>query len=180
MEYQYPDRNAASDGPLSDKEKSMSIILWNRNNGSTLRLRVQEDTALGQTFIFEGQDRYDSLHALAAAFPELVDEPHRETYCELCTQFHGGQRYRRIDDPDAFRTLYRELLAHGETHSGELPTVADFGPFDVTEIAAPRINNGMLVFYVKDVRFGIPYRVEAPWPAEVGAAVRFALLPLVE
>lgn len=44
----------------------------------------------------------------------------------------------------------------------------------------PRLDRKTLVFYVKDIRFGVPYRVEAPWPAGAGGAVRLSLLPLQE
>jgi hypothetical protein len=158
----------------------MSTITWTRNDGTSLRLTVDEDAERGRRSVLTGQGSYGSLHALASAFPELTEAQHRDTYCELCMQFHGGRRYLRIDDPDAFRTAYRALLEHGETAQDGLPTAADFGPFDVTEIAAPRIAGKTLTFYVRDIRFGVPYRVEAPWPAEAGSTVRFSLLPLAE
>lgn len=170
---------AATGEPLI-KDEIMSTITWTRNDGTSLRLTVKEDTERGRTSILTGQDSYGSLQALASAFPELIEAQHRDTYCELCMQFHGGRRYQRIDDPDVFRAAYRALLEHGETANDWLPTAADFGPFDVTEIAAPRIAGKTLTFYVRDIRFGVPYRVEAPWPAEAGGPVRFLLLPLME
>lgn len=57
-------------------------------------------------------------------------------------------------------------------------TPADFGPFDLNEIAPPRIEQGKLIFYAEQVRHCIPYRVEAPWPASHEGEVNFTLLPL--
>lgn len=57
-------------------------------------------------------------------------------------------------------------------------TPADFGPFDLSEIAPPRIEKGKLIFYAEQVRHCIPYRVEAPWPVSYEGEVNFMLLPL--
>lgn len=156
----------------------MRIFIWSRNDNAGVQVTVEEDARKGRTVMRVGPDTYTSLHALAAAFPELRDEQLRDTYCELCTQFHGHGRYQRIENPEAFRDSYRAMPAHGETGGGSLAAAAGCGPFDVTEIAAPKISGDKLVFYVKDIRFGIPYRVEAPWSGKASAPVSFSLLPL--
>ncbi|WP_151635915.1 hypothetical protein [Noviherbaspirillum aerium] len=158
----------------------MSIFIWSRNDNAGVQVTVEADARKGRTVMRVGPDTYTSLDALAAAFPELRDEQLRDTYCELCTQFHGEGRYQRIENPDAFRETYRALLAHRETGDGSPPAAADLAPFDLTEIAAPRISGDTLVFYVKDIRFGRPYRVEAPWSGKASAPVSFSLLPLSE
>jgi hypothetical protein len=35
-------------------------------------------------------------------------------------------------------------------------------------------------FYAEDMLYGVPYRVEAPWPHRKGEPVKFLLLPLQE
>ena len=83
----------------------MSAITWVRHDGTSLQLTVEENDEQGRSSILAGKDSYGSLHALASAFPELTEAQHRDTYCELCMQFHGGRRYQRIDDPDLFLSL---------------------------------------------------------------------------
>jgi len=58
-------------------------------------------------------------------------------------------------------------------------TPADFDPFDLSEIATPRIEQDKLIFYAEQVRHCIPYRVEVPWPAAQKGEVNFTLLPLL-
>jgi hypothetical protein len=58
-------------------------------------------------------------------------------------------------------------------------TPADFDPFDLSEIAPPRIEQDKLIFYAEQVRHCIPYRVEVPWPTAQEGEVNFMLLPLL-
>lgn len=113
-----------------------------------------------------GDKTYDRLADLVRDEPALAEPDRLGLYCRLATFLVAGVGYQPIFDPAAFKEGYQAALDHGPAGGdGRFHTVADFGPFDVSEIGEPRVEGGALTYYVVDQALGVPYRVTAPFPA---------------
>jgi hypothetical protein len=158
----------------------MGKINLKKSDGKTIVLQpwVNEDTR--RPFVIAAEQNYDTLADLVTAQPELGTADQLPLYCEICLHFYPGPGCMPIDDPDEFRGRYQALVRHGTEHPGDMPSTADFGPFDVSGISKPQLVKDTLVFYAEDMLYGVPYRVEAPWPHRKGEPVKFLLLPLQE
>jgi hypothetical protein len=153
--------------------KTLTLI---QDDGAALALELR---AAGEQPAVAAEGReFGTLAALAQAYPALCS-PGREALCaELCLHFQPEPACRPIVDAEAYRERYRALLQYEA--AGEAPALADFGEFDLSEIGPPQVRGERFVFYAEELRFGLPYRVEAPWPAGAAGAVDFLLLSLAE
>ena len=158
----------------------MSILNLDKSDETsvTLELRVSGDDA--RQYVIADGSQFDSLAELVATHPELGAPEQVALYCELCLHFFPGPGCLLIEEPDEFRARYQALLRHADENIGDQPSAADFGPYDVSEIAAPQVIKNQFVFYAEGSLYNVPYRVEAPWPAGAQGPVSFLLLPLQE
>lgn len=151
-----------------------------RSDGAMILLEMRmEDNGQRPVVIATGQ-RYSSMAELSTAYPELCAAEQLPLYCRICLHFVRGFGFTLIDEPDEFRHRYAALVRHGKAASGDRPSTADFGPFDTSEVGYLQLAKDKLVFYVEDKLYGVPYRVEAPWPAHAQGMVKFLLLPQKE
>ena len=73
-----------------------------------------------------------------------------------------GTDFDVIETPDAFAEAYRAKLA---TEDPSAPwqegvvRLSDYGVPDFSEIAAPVLSDGTLVYFARDTFLGLPYRV---------------------
>jgi hypothetical protein len=81
---------------------------------------------------------------------------HLTDVAKCLNHFRSGYDYKFIDDVEAFATKYKAKLAK-EKEEGDKPfspfntRLSDFGgPPDFSEMTAPRIENGLLIFYLED------------------------------
>lgn len=158
----------------------MARIHLKKREGKSVLLETAVDSQTGRPFVIEGDRHYDKLTDLLAAHPELCAADQLTRYCELCLHFYPGPGCLLIEDADEFRDRYEALLGHGADSANNMPSAADFGPFDVGGIGEPQVIDGALVFYAESILYSVPYRVEAPWHHREGEQVKFLLLPLRE
>lgn len=158
----------------------MSAAFLKKNTGEMALLEMHLNADSQRPFIKAAGRNYETLADLVAAYPELGAANQLPLYCELCTHLHGGAGYILITAPDKFRDRYQALIQHASMTDSDIPSVADFGPFDVAGISAPYLEKDIVVFYAEDSLYGVPYRVEASWPANAKIPVKFLLLPLQE
>ena len=155
----------------------MTIAHLDRSNGETVLLEMQTGDDNTRPFVTAAGRQYNTMASLVTDYPELGTQERLPLYCALAMHLSRGPGYMLIADPDAFRARYQALVSRG---SGNVPTAADFGPFNLTELASPAVTADTLVFYAEDSLYNVPYRVEVPWPADGNRPVRFLLLPLHE
>jgi hypothetical protein len=174
---EYPKQSILyQDADLTQTESfDMTIAYLDRSNGETVLLEMRMADENARPFVTVAGRRYDTMAALVGDCPELTAQERLPLYCALSMHLSRGPGYMLIADPDAFRTRYQALVSRG---SGDVPTAADFGPFNLTELASPAVTADTLVFYAEDSLYNVPYRVEVPWPADAKRPVRFLLLPL--
>lgn len=151
-----------------------------QSDGTMILLEMRMDDNGQRPFVIAGEQRYSSMSELTTAHSELCTSEQLPLYCRICLHFVRGFGFTLIDAPEEFRSRYAALVRHGKAASGDRPTTADFGPFDTSEIDHPKLTEDTLVFYVEDNLYGIPYRVEAPWPDHAQGVVKFLLLPQQE
>ncbi len=125
--------------------------------------------------------RFATLPALMLAVPELKQPEHLSRYCAALNHLAYGLEYRVITDSDAYRARYE---AKYQAEDPEAPfeegitRLHDFGYCDTSEIQAPRLDGGSVVFYVEDDFLSIPYRVTGPGPGEAEGDVQYEPLPM--
>lgn len=151
-----------------------------QNNGVMTFLEMRMEDSGQCPFVIASGQRYNSMAELTTAHPELGASEQLPLYCRICLHFVRGFGFTIIDAPEEFRNRYAALVRHGKASSGDRLTAADFGPFDTSEIGHPKLTEDKLVFYVEDNLYGVPHRVEAPWPDHAQGVVKFLLLPLQE
>lgn len=151
-----------------------------RSDGNTTLLHPlpADESDAGQLIMDGDGKRYARIIDLLNAYPELGEAQHLSLCCALVLHFHPGPGCVVIDDAEEYRTRYARLLLHGS--ESELPSTADFGPFDVSSVTPPQRRDGSLVFYAEDALYSVPYRVETAWPPTPDAGAIFQLLPLQE
>jgi hypothetical protein len=153
----------------------MTIAYLDRSDGQTVSLEMRADGDNRRPFVAVAGRRHATMASLVADCPELGAHAQLPLYCALSVHLSRGPGYLLIADPDEFRSRYQALIAH---RSADSPGPADFGPFDLAEIALPAVSADTLVFYAEDALYSVPYRVEVPWPANANRLVRFLLLPI--
>lgn len=158
----------------------MTTAYLKQSDGTLILLEMRMEDDGGRPFVLAAGQRHGSIAELAAVHPALGTAEQLPLSCEICLHFTSRFGFTLIDDPDEFRRRYAALVRHSRAASSDRPSTADFGPFDVTEIGHPQLVKDTLVFYVEDKLYGVPYRVEAPWPLHAQGVVKFLLLPLEE
>lgn len=151
-----------------------------KSDGQAILLQALagDESGNGQLVVDGTGKRYAHFGELLAAYPELGQPEHLALCCSLFLHFHPGPGCILIEDTEEYRLRYAALMAHGD--ASDLPSLADFGPFDISAISAPQQQDGRLVFYVEDALYGVPYRVETAWPPGADAQALFQLLPMQE
>jgi hypothetical protein len=128
-----------------------------------------------------GAARVATLADLVRAAPALKQPDQLPLYCRALNHLKFGTEYRLILDPDAYRARYQRRL---ESEDPKAPwqegvvRVRDFGVCDTSEITAPRMEAGAVIFYVEDDFLGIPYRVDAPAPDHPEGEINYEPLPM--
>lgn len=121
---------------------------------------------------------YSSLHKLVVAYPELSEAKNIKTLAQLSNFLFQGHSYQFIDDISAFKEAYLNQIEFDKNSMDYMPSrLIDHGIFDVNIMKAPSIENGEFIFYVKEDRTGIPYRVSCPYPFEDKPKATYHLLP---
>jgi hypothetical protein len=149
-------------------------------DGTSVVLQTRLDERTERPVVSAGEQSYTTLADLLAAHPEIAAADQLPLYCELCLHFYPGPGCMLIEDPEEFRSRYQALVRYGTENPGDMPSTADFGPFDVSEISHPKLVQDLLVFYAEDMLYSLPYRVEVTWPYRNEEPVKFLLLPLQE
>src|SRR5437764_110992 len=111
-----------------------------------------------------GAERVATLPDLIRAAPTLKRPDQLPLYCGALNHLQYGSEYRLILDPDAFRAQYEKRFQAEDPKAPfqeGMPRLRDFGHCDMEEIALPRLEEGVVIFYVEDDYLGIPYRVQA-------------------
>jgi hypothetical protein len=110
--------------------------------------------------------RFATLADLSEAAPALMAPENLTVYCRISNFFFKGISFDFIEDIKAYQKGYEERRSYEKRRTeGLISCGADFGPFDVSEMHAPSIEGGNLVYFVEDAYYGIPYRVTSPFPA---------------
>lgn len=123
---------------------------------------------------------YNNMGDLVRDYPDLVSLDHLAQYCEAWLGLNHGSGYRLIQDPTEFKSRYHMVKQRGYTGVRGRTSVPSVGPYDLTEISEPQLYDDVLRCYVEDRVYGVPYRVELPWPMNAEALVQFVLLPLLD
>lgn len=112
--------------------------------------------------IIERQKQADRAGVLEQ-FPGLLTGEFTTELAKLVNHFAREFQYEVIEDPDAFAQAYRQRLdAEGSAEWEEgNPKLRDFGVPAFEEIRTPVIVDGILTFFARSIRLGVPYKVTA-------------------
>ena len=133
------------------------------------------------TVEYAGQ-RYHTMHEILAAFPCEVWDRQLSHYCRLLTFLSRGNEFLPIGSISDFQRKYQhQLEVEAHEDRGLYTKGSDFGPFDVSAMHEPMISDGVLLFFVEDTAYGIPYKVTSPYPMRnEDDSIVFSLLPFAE
>ena len=102
---------------------------------------------------------------------EGVDQPENALIvARMLTHFSYRSRYKVIGDPSAYETTYRKRVtaelvaaatAAAEPTKNKGTRTPVLGTPDFSEISAPQIRDGQLIFFVYDAALLAPYKIEA-------------------
>ncbi|MFL4469067.1 hypothetical protein ACERZ8_04000 [Tateyamaria armeniaca] len=133
-------------------------------------------TAQGEWVVLIGTQEARTIADVMALAPNASPMNWADILNELA---HGGD-FEVIEDPAAFRAQYEATLSDEDPEKGwsqDAMRLRDFGIPDFDEITVPKINGGTLVYFVRDVYTGLPYRAEIQL-GDVGAEPTYAPLDL--
>ena len=117
---------------------------------------------------------------LLAAAPALATPAGLDRYCDAINYFSRDGDYHVIHDPAAFVEKYQARLRAEDPDAPFVEGAArasDFGVFDTSEIAPPKVVGSTVVFYAEQDFLGLPYRVTGPLPAAPGGDLQYEPLP---
>ena len=139
-----------------------------------LMCRVQE----GHPVVELDGRTYDDLQDL---LENLMDKPteHLQSLAKLITflGFAGG--FEALVDKiriSNFCSAYEKSFKLEDEGTGSAGQLKDYGKFDVKVIQPPKIQEGRLIFYVRQQEDRIPYRAEIPFPPDPGSPIRITRL----
>jgi hypothetical protein len=108
-------------------------------------------------------------------YPGMASGELTTDLARLVNHFAREFRYEVIADPAAFAPAYREQIDSEDptaTWQQDAPRLRDFGMPDLEAIHAPKLDGADLIFFAKERRLGVPYRVVVPLKdGEIGEAV---------
>ena len=121
-------------------------------------------TDAGAPAVMVAEAEADTLAEVLQIAPGITDPRWTRLYARVVNHLTYGYDYEMITDPAAFEAEFRAAWeAEPETVPDDAPVtptrLRDLGMPDFTQIAAPAIVDGELVFYVRSNYYGIPYRV---------------------
>ncbi|HQU08496.1 MAG TPA: hypothetical protein PLV25_00875 [Opitutales bacterium] len=120
---------------------------------------------------------FKDIRSLSQAHPELLKPENLPVYSRFANFLATGRAYCFIENPKAYHADYEAFLKSSETSEDEgfgnpespAPPTPEFGPFNIEEIQAPRVQAGKLIFYAEDPYNHVPYRVEGAYPLSIEA-----------
>jgi hypothetical protein len=141
-------------------------------------MRLANDSSGHRLVLMVDNVAYDNLAEVADTHPQLGMEQCMALYCEAWVRQHHGGSFCVIRHADDFKRRYRVRTQRGRNTVSASQSAEDFGVYDVTEISEPKLHDDVLRCYVEDRQYGVPYRVDLPWPVRTDAVVEFVLLPM--
>lgn len=116
---------------------------------------------------------------LFQTFPFLSSIRYLGKAAQMINFLSVGLEFRFIENVEKFKDHYLQCI---ESELGSVdsdrPMLSQYGIFDVSHLHPPQIQDGSLVFYVKNDQTQLPYRVEVPFPPiEEEFEVQYELLP---
>lgn len=129
------------------------------NTQESLTCRVADKSPIVEV----NAETYLEIEPLLLDYPMLLEANNLLLYAQVLNFFAAGIVYDLIENPTAFKQKYIDLNAVIQTK----PSIAEessFGPFDVSEITLPKLEDGQFIFYVEDAYNKIPYKVKVPHP----------------
>jgi hypothetical protein len=109
-----------------------------------------------------GQEAAD-IPSLRAVAPGLMQPAAALVLAEAVNHLAQGRAFKVIDDPAIFEANYRARLANEDPSQPWRQGVfrlIDYGMPDFSDIAAPKFNGQVLVYFAEDAQIGVPYRIE--------------------
>lgn len=160
-------------------EKSAGLPTQNINfHGHAVECQI--DPKNRPLVISEGHT-FQSLHKLIEAYPELTDQKNFNQLAQLANFLFQGATYKFIDDISAYKEAYTDRIEFEQNTFDYMPMrLIDHGVFDINGMHPPRIINDEFVFFVKDFRTEVPYRVTCQYPFTEHAKGSYHLLPYAE
>lgn len=111
------------------------------------------------SIICEG-NRYETIDSLLKAYPALTRIENLTIFSRSLNFLTVGIDYQYIEDIVKFQNAYQAQVDFEKNSFDYIPMrITNHGIFNITEMTKPHIVNHSLVFYVKNVHNGLPYRV---------------------
>lgn len=126
---------------------------------------------------------YENLWSLVAELKELSDPIHIQSFALISNFFWKGTDYQLIDDIAAYQKEYGERVEYEKKHPADIfeYRLTDYKIFDVRYMHEPLVEDGQIIYFVFNLKNGLPYRVVAPFPYEQeSAVVHYQILPILE
>lgn len=132
-----------------------------------------------EPFISYNGTLYQELPLLLKACPALLSQDHLLIYCQVANFLFAGVLYDVIDNPTSFKARYHATPPLNEmVEDSTILARPLLGPFNISEIALPRVSGATVTYYVEDTYNNVPYRVRCPYPYhDTNIAVDYDLLP---
>lgn len=154
-----------------------NLTYWCDFHGEPLFLFYEEAEGELQPVVRHGErDYHNAFEALALLKP---DDPASTALlaARVANFILFEAPFQLIEDPDAFKTRYRQALQQRADHPDQAH--AHYAPYVVDEIDSPQRDGANLVFYNTAAHNLVPFRVTVPWPlTSHETPIRQELLPL--
>lgn len=126
-----------------------------------------------------GEKEYPTLAALLKACNGLQQQG--LALAKVANYFFQGMSFVVIEDPQRFCRDYEERVLWEKAHPEQAPwaQLCEFGDFDLSAMALPKIEGDMLTFYAFHRQSAVPYIVQCPYPSllQEDPVYHYLLLP---
>lgn len=148
------------------------------NVGKKIALECYLEAGKTPYIIYE-KKRFDHLHAIIKAIPDLANPKQLEPLACLVNFMAKGEEYQIIENTKQFQEEYLNQIEFERNSLDYIPDrLIDHGIFDVKVMHSPRIINDEFIFFVKNMQSGIPNRVNCPYPiSNENPKILYQLLP---
>jgi hypothetical protein len=118
--------------------------------------------------------KYFSVNTLLAAYPRLTCEEYLKTLSLVVNFLLSGLSYSVIEDIPAYQKRY---VDRRQMEMNEAKGTVQYGYFDVSVIHPPKMEDGLLTFFVESSNFDIPYKFTCHLSNNEISGSSYSLLP---
>lgn len=144
------------------KQKKSPFPKIRINNEIELECLIDADK---QPTIIYNNHKYKTLHSLLEMIPALSEPQSLQPLAYVVNFFAKGFDYQYIENIKQFKDDYLNRIEFEKNSFDYMPDrLIDHGVFNVVVMHPPLIINNELVFFVKNIQSGLPFKVSCPFP----------------